>query len=65
MFPDLIRLLKLHTVIFFSVLSGPAVFPGMYKIPKDKVLQQGLSVLLHLEKIFFYRFAFLTTHSIC
>lgn len=40
MFPDLIRLLKLRTAIFSSVLSGPVVFPGMCKILKGKVLQQ-------------------------
>lgn len=63
---DFIQLLKLHTAIFSSVLAGPVVFPEMYKILKDEVLQEALSVLLHLgKKMVFFRFVFLTTHSIC
>lgn len=65
MFPDLIRLLKFHIATFSSVLSGPVVFPGMCTIPKDKFLQQGLSVLLHLGKKNFLQICFLTTHNIC
>lgn len=44
---------KVNTAIFSSVLSHPVALPGISRIPKDKFLKQGLSILHLGEKKFF------------